>query len=98
MHKKFWSERLKGRDHSEDLDVQAPFHEDVLGSGGIAPRILDLDTTWRSLYPQGKRLLYHRIGGSVGPRTGLYMVRKRKIPSPRRESNLGRPAHSPVAN
>jgi hypothetical protein len=26
---------------------QAPRHEGVLGSGGIAPRILDLGTSWR---------------------------------------------------
>jgi hypothetical protein len=26
---------------------QAPCHEGVLGSGGIAPHILDLDTRWR---------------------------------------------------
>jgi hypothetical protein len=26
---------------------QAPRHEDVLGSGGIAPRVLDLGTRWR---------------------------------------------------
>jgi hypothetical protein len=40
----------------------APRHEDVLGSGSIAPRILDLGTRWRwvvsftlqPLYPQGK--------------------------------------------
>jgi hypothetical protein len=25
---------------------QAPLHEDVLGSGGIASRSLDLDTRW----------------------------------------------------
>jgi hypothetical protein len=40
----------------------APRHDGILGSGGIAPNILDLGTRWRwvvsftlrSLYPQGK--------------------------------------------
>jgi hypothetical protein len=67
---------LKGRYHSENQGAgkvkyhtmnmylllnQTPGHEDVLESGGIAPRILNLGTRWRSavsfklwpLYPQG---------------------------------------------
>jgi hypothetical protein len=65
------------------------------GSGGVAPRILDLGTRWRwvvsftpqPLYPQGKSPGTHWIGGWVGPRAVLDAVVKRKIPSPRRESN-----------
>jgi hypothetical protein len=52
----------------------APRHEGVLGSGGIAPRIIDLGTrlrwvlsfTPRSFYPQGRRPWYpldRRLGG-----------------------------------
>jgi hypothetical protein len=52
----------------------APHHEGVLGSGGIAPRILDLGTRWRwmvnftarPLYPQAKSPRYpldERLGG-----------------------------------
>jgi hypothetical protein len=52
----------------------APRHEGVFGSGGMNPRILDLDTrrawvisfTPRQLYPQGKRPWYQsdrRLGG-----------------------------------
>jgi hypothetical protein len=39
----------------------------------------------------------HCIGGWVGPRTGLKAVVKRKIPSPRRESNPRTPIVQPVA-
>jgi hypothetical protein len=38
----------------------------------------------------------HWIGGCVGSRADLDAVVKRKIPSPRRESNPGRPARSPA--
>jgi hypothetical protein len=37
--------------------------------------------------PPGKEPMAHWIGGWVGPRAVLDMVVKRKIPSPRRESN-----------
>jgi hypothetical protein len=55
------------------------WHEDLCGSGGIAPIILDLDTRWRwlvsfssqPLYSMGKRPLYPWIGAWVGPRTVL---------------------------
>jgi hypothetical protein len=75
------------------------------GSGGIAPRILDLCTKWRwvvrftprPLYPQGKSPGTHWIGGVVGPRAVLDTVVKRKIPSPRRESNSRIPIVQPVA-
>jgi hypothetical protein len=39
----------------------------------------------------------HWIGGWVGPRTVLDVVVKRKIPSPRRESNPRTPIVQPVA-
>jgi len=53
---------------------EVPCHENVLRVGGIAPRILNLDTKWRwvvtftprPLYSQEKRPrypLYRRLGG-----------------------------------
>jgi hypothetical protein len=74
------------------------------GSGGIAPLILDLGTRWRWVVsftprppcPQGKIPCYPRIGGWVGPRAVLDAVVKRKIPSPRRESNPRTPIVQPV--
>jgi hypothetical protein len=39
----------------------------------------------------------HWIGGWVGPRAVLDVVVKRKIPSPRRESNIRTPIVQPVA-
>jgi hypothetical protein len=103
-------------ENSEDLEVdgkgkvvpvfnQAPRHEGVLGSGGIAPCILDLGTRWRwvvsftprSLYPQGKSLWCPLDRGWVGPRAVLDAVVKRKIPSPRQESNPRTPIVQPVA-
>jgi len=72
----------------------------------IAPHILDLGTTrWRwvviftsrPLYPGERAPDTHWIGGRVGPRAGLDAV-TRKIPCPCRESNLGRPARSLVAD
>jgi hypothetical protein len=46
--------------------------------------------------PGERTLSTHRIGGWMGPRTGLDPVVKRKIPSPCRESNPDRPARSLV--
>jgi len=40
----------------------------------------------------------HWIGGWVGPRAVLDAVEKRKIPSPRRESNPDHPIVQPVAS
>jgi hypothetical protein len=40
----------------------------------------------------------HWIGGWVGPRTGLDMVSKWKIPNPRRESKPDHPIVQPVAS
>jgi hypothetical protein len=65
------------------------------GSRCITPHILDLITRWRwvvsftprPLYPQGKSSGTHWIGDWVGPRAVLDTVVKRKISSPRRESN-----------
>jgi len=46
--------------------IRTPRYEDVLGSGGVAPRILNLAARWRRvvsytprpLYPQGKNTRY----------------------------------------
>jgi hypothetical protein len=75
------------------------------GIEGIAPCILDLGTRWRwvvsltprPLYPRERAPGTHWIGGWVGPRAGLDGVVKRKIPSPRRESNPRTPIVQPVA-
>jgi hypothetical protein len=74
---------------------QAPCHEGILGSKGIAPRILTsaLDGgEWSAsrpgcFTPRERGPSTHWIGGWVGPRAGLDAVVKRKVPSPRRESN-----------
>jgi len=63
------------------------------GSGGVAPRIFYLGTTWRwlviftlrPLYPRERDPSTHWIGGCVGPRVIPDAVVKKKIPSPRRE-------------
>jgi hypothetical protein len=47
--------------------------------------------------PASLTLRIHWIGGSVGPRAVLDAVVKRKIPSPRRESNPRTPIVQPVA-
>jgi hypothetical protein len=41
--------------------------------------------------PRERDPVTHWIGGWVGPRSGLDMVSKRKIPSPRGESNPDHP-------
>jgi hypothetical protein len=74
-------------------------------SGGIAPRTLDLGTDggeWSAsrpgrFIPREKALGTHWIGGWVGRRAVLDTVVKRKIPSPRRESNPRTPIVQPVA-
>jgi hypothetical protein len=53
--------------------------------------------TPRPLYHQGKIPGTPWIGGWVGPRAVLDAVVKRKIPSPRRESNPRTPIVQPVA-
>jgi hypothetical protein len=75
------------------------------GSGGIAPRILDLGTGWRwmvsfaprPLYPHGKSPWYPLDTRLGGPRAVLDTVVKRNIPSSRRESNPRTPIVHPVA-
>jgi hypothetical protein len=60
------------------------------GSGGIAPRILDLGNRWRlvvnftprSLYPRKITHGTHWIGGWVDPRTVLDTAVKKKFPAP----------------
>jgi hypothetical protein len=51
--------------------------------------------TPQPLYPQGKSPGTHWIGDWVGPRAVLDAVVKRKIPSPRRESNRRTPIVQP---
>jgi hypothetical protein len=73
------------------------------GSGGIAPRILDLGTRWtwvvsltpRPLYPQGKSPWYPLDGRRGGPqsRSGLGGVEKNSQPL----SGLEPPIMQPVA-
>jgi hypothetical protein len=74
------------------------------GSGGIAPRILDLGTRWSCVVRftlgrfthKEKTPGSHWIGGWLGPRAVLDAVVKRKIPSLRRESNPRTPIVQPV--
>jgi hypothetical protein len=70
-------------------------------SGGVAPRILDLGTRWRSasrpgrFTPREEAPDTHCIRGWVDPRAVLDAVVK--ILSPLRESNLRTPIVQPVA-
>jgi hypothetical protein len=81
----------------------APGHEGVLGSRGIAPRILDLGTRWRGVVsftpdrftPRERAPGTHLIGSWVGPRSRLDAIVKRKIPSPCQGIEL--PIIQPVA-
>jgi hypothetical protein len=70
----------------------APRHEGLLGIGGVAPRILNLGTTWRwlisftprPLYPQGKSPWYpldRRLGGPQS-RSGRGGEEKNSQPPP----------------
>jgi len=69
-----------------------------LGSGIIPPLTTALDGgEWSDsrpgcFIPRERAAGTHWIGGWVGPRAGVDAVSKRKIPSPRQESN--RPARS----
>jgi hypothetical protein len=75
------------------------------GSGCIAPLILDLGTRWRWVViftpgrftPRERAPGTHWMGGRVGLGAVLDAVVKRKIPSPRRESNPRTPIIQPVA-
>jgi hypothetical protein len=51
--------------------------------------------TPRALYPQIKSTWYQLDRIWLGPRAGLDTMVKRKIPSPRRESNPDHPLYSP---
>jgi hypothetical protein len=64
------------------------------GSGGIAPRILDLGTRWRwvvSFTSRERAPVTHWIGGWLDPRAVLDTVVNGELPSPRRESNTRSP-------
>jgi hypothetical protein len=71
---------------------QEPHHEDVLGNGGVAPRIFSLSAKWRrvdsftflSLYPQGKSPRYplDRRLGEPQSRFGLDVEEKTSQPPP----------------
>jgi hypothetical protein len=75
------------------------------GSGGIAPRILDLGTRWswvvsftpRPLCHQGQSPRRPLVTRLDGPQCRLDAVAKRKIPSPRLESNPRSPIFQPIA-
>jgi hypothetical protein len=76
------------------------------GSGVKAPRILLTSALeggeWSAsrpgqFIPRERARSTHWIGGWVGPRAVLDAVVKRKIPSPRRESNSRTPIGQPVA-
>jgi hypothetical protein len=74
---------------------QAPRHEDILGSGVIAPLFLTLELNggewwalWRGRFTPGKITHPTRwIGIRVSPRVSLDLVEKRKISCANRESN-----------
>jgi hypothetical protein len=68
-----------------------------LGSGGIAPRILDLGTRRRWVVSFTPRPRFTPEEPPVGPRAVLEAVVNRKIPSPRRESNPRTPIVQVVA-
>jgi hypothetical protein len=77
-----------------------------MGSGGIAPRILNLGTKWmwvsgqlhaQAALPSGERTSgTNWIGGWLGPRAGLDTVAKTISSRPYRESNPGRPVRNLV--
>jgi len=70
----------EGRGKVVPVFNEAPRHEDVWGSGGIAPRILKHGTRWRWVVRFTPGI--HWIGGWAGPGAGLDAVVKRKILSP----------------
>jgi hypothetical protein len=81
---------------------RAPRHEDVLGSGDIAPSFFNsaLDGgEWSAsqtgrFTPRERDPGTHWIGGSVGSRAGLDAVVKGKVPSHHRQSKSDNPAVS----
>jgi len=83
---------------------QLPHHEDILGSGGIAPHNLNLSTKWTwmvsftlwPLYPWAKISSTHCTGGWVGPKASLDAVARSKSTGPGLELNPNCPAHNLV--
>jgi len=82
----------------------SPHHEDVWGSGGIVPRIVNLGSRWRwvvsftprPLYPRGRSFWYQfdrRLGGPHR-RSGRGGEEKQSLHCPCRQSNPFRPAHN----
>jgi hypothetical protein len=72
------------------------------GNGGIAPpgHLMEVSGQLHAptALPTGKEpLITHWIGSWVGSRVVLDSVMKRKIPSPRRESNPRTPIVQPIA-
>jgi hypothetical protein len=105
---KKWNVTLKGKGEGKVVPVlnQAPRHEDVVGewrysSTHSLTSALD-GGEWSASRPSRftptKRAPgTHWIGGWAGPRAVLEAVVKRKIPSPRRESNSRTQIVQPVA-
>jgi hypothetical protein len=78
-----------------------PHHEDVWGSEGIAPRILNLGIRWRWMVSSTLRPLYHRknpqyplVEAGWDPEPAWTRWRREKFPAPCRELNPDHPAHS----
>jgi hypothetical protein len=78
------------------LNNYIPRHEDVKGTGGIAPPFPTsaIDGGKLSISRPG-RFYPPQIRGWMGPRADLDAVKKRKISSLCRESNPGHSAYSP---
>jgi hypothetical protein len=80
---------VKGKGKIDPVFNQALRYEDVLGSGGIALLILNLDTIgeeWPALrsghFTPGERApVVSLIEGWMGPRAGLNTAARRKIPA-----------------
>jgi hypothetical protein len=98
-----WSRRHKANKVVSVLFNWTPRHGSVLGSGGIAPRVLNLGTWWEwsasrpgHFTPSERAPGTHWIGGWVGSGNGLDTVVKRKIPSPWCDSNPRTPRKRPL--
>jgi hypothetical protein len=71
-------------------------HENVCGSGGMVPRILNLNIRLRCVisfmlrfpYPPGETHGIKRIASWIGSIAALDMIAKRKIPIPARNRSL----------
>jgi len=89
---------VKGKGEVFPVLNYEPRHEDVLRSGGIAPRVLDFGTRWRWVVSFTPRPLYLRecLRYSLDRRLGEPESRSGKIPSLCRESNPGRPGPNAV--